>query len=130
MIRSLMPASLNVLTIMHFIFKKNKIVNFGIFFWWWSLQRGQLNKSPCVCQKKRYKIRRKKTPQFHKTWPTELSFDTSNLYKKDTLGLLFLWRFVENWAIPEFICEKTFWRFTEDVYKILCYKIQKNSPFL
>ena len=30
-------------------------------------------------QKKRYKIREKKTPQLHNTLPTELSFD---LYKK------------------------------------------------
>ena len=79
-------------------------------------------------QKNCYKIRReKKTHQFHKTGPTELSFDTSNLYKKNTLGLLFLQRFVENWAIPEFIREQTFLRITEDVYKILRYKIQRKK---
>ena len=36
-------------------------------------------------------------------------------------------------AIPVFICEQTFWWFTEDVYKILRYKIWKyvleNCPF-
>ena len=80
-------------------------------------------------QKKRNKKpEEKKTKQFHKTWPTELSFDTNNLSKKDTLCLLFLWRFVKKWAIPEFICDQTFWRFTEDVYKILRYKIQKKLP--
>ena len=29
------------------------------FLWWWSLRRGQLNKSPCRCKKKYYKIQKK-----------------------------------------------------------------------
>ena len=42
----------------------------------------------------------------------------------------FLWRFVRNWPIPEFIREQTFWRFTEDAYKILRYKVrQKKNHF-
>ena len=31
------------------------------FLIWWSLQRGQLNKSPCRCKKKCYKIQKKIT---------------------------------------------------------------------
>ena len=105
-------------TIIYFIFKKK--VNFGIFFWWWSLQRGQLNKSPCG-GKKTLKIReKKKLPNFIKLGPPIIFI---KIYTR-----FFLWHFVESWAIPEFICETTFWRFSEDVYKILCYKIQKKNP--
>ena len=32
-----------------------------LFLWWWSLQRGQLNKSLCGCRNKHYKIRYKLT---------------------------------------------------------------------
>ena len=54
---SFMPASLNLQvqlsyskTIIYLIFKKKKC-EFGDFFWWWSLQKGHLNKSPCRCKK-------------------------------------------------------------------------------
>ena len=34
---------------------------------------------------------------------------------------------MENLSIPEFICELTFWKFTEYAYKILCYKIWREK---
>ena len=46
----------------------------------------------------RYKIRRKKTPHFSKICPREFSFHTINLFKKDTLGLLILRLYIENWV--------------------------------
>ena len=45
----------------------------------------------------------KKTPRFSKICPKEFSFHTIHLYKKNTLGVLILRQFIENWAFPEFI---------------------------
>ena len=102
---------------------KKKNCEFWDFFGWWSLQRGQLNKSPCGW---------KKTLQNPKKIPNSIKLDPLScplipvIFKKETLGLLFLLRFVKNWEIPEFTSKQTFWRFNEDVYKILRYKISKK----
>ena len=62
-------------------FFQQKNVNFGIFIGGEACREVSWINHPVDAKKKRYKIQ-KKTPQCHKTWPTELSFDTSNLYKE------------------------------------------------
>ena len=129
----LVHASFNKLTGPAKVFLNNRIIYFKKklwvlwFLWWWSLQIGQLNKSPCRYQRTLQNSKKRKNHQFHKTLPSKLSFNTNNIYKKDTLGLLLWWHFIINWAFPEFIHEQTFWRFTDDVYKILRYKIQRTK---
>ena len=50
-----------------------------------------------------------------------------NLANSIELDLFFRRGFVKNEAIPEFICEVAFGRFTEIVYQIMRYKIQKKK---
>ena len=69
---------------------------------------------------------RKKLTNSIKFDPMNCPFIPVILIKICTRSIIFV-TFVENWAIPEFIREQTLWRFTEDVYKILCYKIRKKK---
>ena len=101
-------------------------MNFGIFFWWWSLQRGQLNKSPCGCKKKLQNPKKKKLPKSIKPDPLScplIPVIFINRYTRSIIFVTFCWKLSNSWIYSW----KTFWRFTEDVYKILCYKIRSKK---
>ena len=68
-----------------FYFLKNTLWFFG-FLWWWSLQRGQLNKSPCG-YKKRYKIQRKKLTNSIKLNPLSCPLITVVFIKRYTRSI-------------------------------------------
>ena len=106
------------------------LFNFFLVLWFlcgWSLQRSHLNKSPCRCRKKTFKHPKELTNSINLNL-TICPLISLIFIKRDTKSI-FVWRFVKNWAIPEFIHEQTFWGFTEDVYKILHYKIRKTPYF-
>ena len=106
------------------IFNFQKIfVNFGIFFWWWSLQRGQLNKSPCGCKKNVTKSK-KKTPQFHKTWPTALFIKR---YTRSIIFVTFWWKLSNSWIYLWKKILELHWRCLQN---IVLQNPKKNSPFL
>ena len=65
-------------------------MNFGILFWWWSLQWGQLNKSPCGCKKKRYK-KKKKIPNSLKLDPLSCPLIPVIFIKRYTRSIIFPW---------------------------------------
>ena len=90
---------------------------------------GQLFKFLCRCQKRFLKNLKKRKEK-----------NLSNSVKLDLpscpfIPLIFIkryarsifWCFVQNWAIPDLLCGQTFWRFTEDVYKILRFKIWRKK---
>ena len=58
----------------------------------------------------------KPTCHFSKNLLTEFFFDTKHFCKKKNAHGLIIWRlFLKNGAVPEFICELTFWRFSKDI---------------
>ena len=88
--------------------------------WRWSLQINQLNKSPCRCKKKQVtkSEKKKKTHQFNKTWPTELVFDTINLYKNDTRYIIlvtFCQKLSISWIYSWTIFLEVHWRFLQNI---------------
>ena len=67
---------------LHQIYWSSKVISKqwnNIFLCWWSLQRGQLKKSPCRCKKNIKKYKERKNCNFCKTWLTGLSVDTIHL---------------------------------------------------
>ena len=82
-----------------FYFQQKKC-EFRDFFWWWSLQRGQLNKSPCRCKKKRYKIRKKKLPNSIKLDPLSCPLIPVIFIKRYTRSIIFVtfhWKLSNSW---------------------------------
>ena len=69
-------------------------------FWWWTPQRGQLNKSPCGCKKKRYKIRKKKLPNSIKLDPLSCPFIPLIFiirYTRSIIFVTFRWKLSNCW---------------------------------
>ena len=68
------------------------------FFWWWSLQRGQLNKSPCGCKKTLQNL--KKIPNSIKLDPLSCPLIPVIFIKRYTRSIIFVtfhWKLSNSW---------------------------------
>ena len=70
-------------------------------------------------KKKITKSEENKTHQFLKTWLAELSFDTINLYKKNTLGIFYWWHFIkkmsDSWIYVQTNFLEVHWRCLQNI---------------
>ena len=70
------------------------------FFWWWSLQRGQLNKSPCGCKKNCYKIQKKQPFNSINLDPLSCPLISVIFIKRYTRSIIFVtfrWKLSNSW---------------------------------
>ena len=101
--------------IFHF---QQKYCEFLDFFWWWSLQRGQLNKSPCGCQKTLQNPKQKKLPNSIKLDPLSCPLIPVIYMKRYTRSVIFVtfrWKLSNFWIYLWKNFLEIYWRCLQNI---------------
>ena len=100
----------------YLIFKKKKWIR-G-FSWWWSLQKGHLNKSTCGCKKNVTKSKEKKLPNSIKLDPLSCPLIPVIFIKRYTRSIIFVtfcWKLSNSWIYSWNFFLEIHWRCLQNI---------------